>query len=123
MLSKVFFHIWLELVLRINYPHGIHNMASNKPYGEVLNQEIGSLYKTKGNGNSKSKGFLKHDYFVCKPAQFTFRIKKQHFGVQRFKTIKREKNQNELTCIYLILICVFNFLGLKPIVIQTFIHS
>ncbi len=74
-------------------------MASKKPYGEVLNQEIGSPYKTKGNGNSKSKGFLKHDYFVCKPAQFTFRIKKQHFGVQRFKTIKREKNQNELTCI------------------------
>ncbi len=45
----------------------------------------------KGNGNSKSKGFLKHDHFVCKPAQFTFLIKKKHFGIQRFKTIKKKK--------------------------------
>jgi hypothetical protein len=53
----------------------------------------------KGNRNSKSKGFLKHDHFVCELAQSTFLIKKQHFGIQRFKTIKREKYQNEVTCI------------------------
>ncbi len=54
---------------------------------------------TKGNGFSKLKGFLKvHNHFACKPTQFTFPIKRQHFGIQKFKTIKGERKlqQNNL---------------------------
>jgi hypothetical protein len=42
----------------------------------------------------KLKGFLKHDQFAWKHVQFTLLIKRQHFGLQRFKTIKGKKNQN-----------------------------
>ncbi len=63
------------------------------------------LVGKKGNNFLKLKGFLKHDHFACKPTQFTLLVKWQHFGVQRFKTIKkREKNQNKITCI----LCCFD---------------
>jgi hypothetical protein len=52
-----------------------------------------------GNGFLKLKGFLKHDHFAYKRTQFTFLVKRQHFGVQRFKTIKGEKNQKKIICI------------------------
>jgi hypothetical protein len=55
---------------------------------------------TKGNGFSKLKGFLKvHDRFSCKPTQFTFPIKRQHFRIQKFKTIKGERKLEQITCI------------------------
>jgi hypothetical protein len=57
------------------------------------------LVLKKGRNFLKLKGFLKHDHFACKPTQFTFLMKRQHFGVQRFKTIKGEKNQNKVICI------------------------
>ncbi len=50
------------------------------------------LVITKGNGFYELKGFLKHDYFVYEPIQFTFPIGKQHLEV---KTIKGKRNQNE----------------------------
>jgi hypothetical protein len=43
------------------------------------------------NGFLKLKGFLKHEHFAYKLAQFTFLIKKQQFGVLRFKPIKGKK--------------------------------
>lgn len=49
----------------------------------------------KGNGFLELKGFLKHDYFACKLTQFTFQIKRQRFGVRRFKTRKGKRNQNK----------------------------
>jgi hypothetical protein len=49
----------------------------------------------KGNGFLELEGFLKHDYFACKLAQFTFPIKRQRFGVRRFKTRKGKTNQNK----------------------------
>jgi hypothetical protein len=49
------------------------------------------LVVTKGNGVLKLKGFLKHDCFVCKLAQFTFLIRKQHFGIKIFKIIKGKR--------------------------------
>jgi hypothetical protein len=33
-------------ILKINYPHGIYNMASKKLSGELPNQGLGSPYKT-----------------------------------------------------------------------------
>jgi hypothetical protein len=54
-----------------------------------------------GNGLLKLKGFLKHEHFAYKLAQFTFLIKKQHFGIQRFKTIKGKKKPKQVTCILL----------------------
>ncbi len=50
---------------------------------------------TKGNGFLELKGLLKHDHFARKPTQFTFLLRRQHFGVQKFKTIKEKKNQNK----------------------------
>jgi hypothetical protein len=50
---------------------------------------------TKGNGFLELKGFLKHYHFACKPSQFTFLMRRQHFEVQKFNTIKGEKNQNK----------------------------
>jgi hypothetical protein len=46
-----------------------------------------------GNGFLKLKGFffLRHDHFACKATQFALAIKRQHFGLQRFKTIKGQK--------------------------------
>jgi hypothetical protein len=41
-----FDYIWLEPILKINYPHGVCNMASRKPSGEFPNQGLGSPYKT-----------------------------------------------------------------------------
>jgi hypothetical protein len=61
------------------------NMA-NDPRTNVLDV-------TKGNGFLELKSLLKHDHFACKPTQFTFLVRRQHFGVQKFKTIKGEKNQ------------------------------
>jgi len=55
----------------------------------------------KGNGFSKLKGFKKNDHFACKLAQFTFPIKRQHFGIQKFKTIRGKKirtNNLHLIC-------------------------
>jgi len=46
MLNKVFFCIQVELVLKINYPNGRHNMASKKACGKPLSQGVGSPYKT-----------------------------------------------------------------------------
>jgi hypothetical protein len=51
------------------------------------------------NGFLEFKGFLKYDHFTYKPAQFTSLIRKKHFGVEIFKTMKRKKNQNKVTCI------------------------
>jgi hypothetical protein len=56
--------------------------------GNMANDVRTSLFVTKGNGFMKLKGFLKHDCFVCKLAQFTFPIRKQHFEIQIFKIIK-----------------------------------
>jgi len=67
------------------------------------------LAVTKGNGFSELKGFLKHDHFACKPTQFTFLVKRQHFGVQKFKTIKGEKNQNKQVAFYLVLVNILKF--------------
>jgi hypothetical protein len=63
------------------------NMA-NDPRTNVLDV-------TKGNGFSELKGFLKHDHFACKPTQFTCLVRRQHFEIRKFKTIKGEKNQNK----------------------------
>jgi len=41
------------------------------------------------------KGFLKHDHFTYKPAQFTSLIRKKHFRVQKYKTMKRKKTKTK----------------------------
>jgi len=64
---------------------------------------------TKGNGFSKLKGFLKHDHFACKLTQFTFLVRRQHFEVRKFKTIKGEKNENEYLAFYLVLVSILKF--------------
>jgi hypothetical protein len=43
------------------------------------------------NGFLELKGFIKHDHFTYKHAQFTSLIRKKDFGVQIFKTMKRKK--------------------------------
>jgi hypothetical protein len=52
-----------------------------------------------GNGFLKLKGFLKHEHFSYKLAQFTFLIKKQHFQVHLFFKIKGKKKPKQITCI------------------------
>ncbi len=76
-----------------------------------------------GNDLLKLKGFLKHDQFAWKHVEFTLLIIRQHFGVQKFKTIKGKKIKiNELS-FYLVLTNLFIFLGFRPLIIQAFIYS
>jgi len=49
--------------------------------GKQLVASTNLLAIIEGNGFTELKGFLKHDRFDCKLAQFTFPIKRQHFGV------------------------------------------
>jgi len=58
------------------------------------------------NGSLELKGFLKHDHFTYKPTQFTSLIKKKHFGIQIFKTMKRKKPKTKELAFYLVLISV-----------------
>ncbi len=50
-------------------------------------------------------------------------MRKQHLKVQRFKIIKKKKIRTKYLAFYLVLICVFNFLGLRLAIIQAVIHS
>jgi hypothetical protein len=49
--------------------------------GNMANDPKTNLLVAKDNVFSKLKGFLKHNHFACKLKQFTFLIKKQHFGI------------------------------------------
>jgi hypothetical protein len=72
--------------------------------GNMANGPRTSLFALiEGNGFLKLKGFLKHEHFAYKLAQFTFLIKKQHFGIQRFKTIKGKKKPKQVNHILLCL--------------------
>jgi hypothetical protein len=46
------------------------------------------LARTKGNGLIGIEGLVEHDHFTCKVALFTLLIRKKHFGIQIFKTMK-----------------------------------
>jgi energy-coupling factor transporter transmembrane protein EcfT len=50
-------------------------------------------------------------------------MRKQHLGVQRFKIIKKKNIRTKYLAFYLVLIGVFNFLGLRLAIIQALIHS
>jgi hypothetical protein len=66
-----------------------------------------------GNDLLKLKGFLKVDQFAWKHVQFTLLSRRQHFGVQKFKTIKGKKIKIKELAFHLVLINLFNFLGFK----------
>ncbi len=63
--------------------------------GNMANDPRTNMHCNKTHGFSKLKDFLKHDHFACKLTQFTFLVRRQHFEVRKFKTIKGEKNENE----------------------------
>lgn len=56
------------------------------------------LVVTRGNGSLKLEGFLKHNHFACNPAHSHINKKKQHFGIQIFKTLTGKEIQNKVTC-------------------------
>jgi hypothetical protein len=87
-----FGYIWLEPILKINYPHGIRNMVSMKPSGEFPSQGLDSHTKPTMNiifiiNNYFSKSFILLYVEFCFQDQIKDFIKYLIKILQRFKEI------------------------------------